>query len=82
MSSNTWCDAHTVLICSLCTQVAGPGPLIPVCTGAEWYRFPSAFHLPGERYRLRFIKSGFSGLLPRQFEESEVSVGAPPFRLA
>ncbi|KAL4446276.1 hypothetical protein ABPG77_003083 [Micractinium sp. CCAP 211/92] len=58
--------------------VAGPGPLIPVCTGAEWYRFPSAFHLPGERYRLRFIKSGFSGLLPRQFEESEGGTRAAP----
>lgn len=34
-------------------QVEGAGPPISVCTGAEWHRFPSAFFLPGERYRLQ-----------------------------
>ena len=28
------------------------GPRLPVCVGAEWHRFPSAFHLP-EPYRLQ-----------------------------
>jgi alpha-1,2-mannosyltransferase len=55
-----------------CLQVTAPGPAIPVCTGAEWYRFPSSFFLPGPRYRLQFIKSGFTGLLPRQFDSALV----------
>ena len=53
-------------------QVTGPGEPIHVCTGLEWHRFPSSFFLPGERYRLQFIKSGFTGLLPRQFSDAEV----------
>ena len=101
-------------------QVEGTGPPISVCTGAEWHRFPSAFFLPGERYRLQvgcaaaavqaqvqcsqtgsmhhrglglvaacsfvcilppiavnlqFIKSGFDGLLPHQFDDSQASGG-------
>jgi len=43
-----------------------------VCVGDEWYRFPSSFWLPGPRYRLQFVKSGFSGLLPRPFSPNEV----------
>lgn len=42
-----------------------------VCVGAEWYRYPSSFFLPGPRYRLKFIKSGFNGLLPRHFEDDK-----------
>lgn len=41
-----------------------------VCTGREWYHFPSSFHLPNN-YRLQFIKSGFNGLLPGNFKESK-----------
>jgi alpha-1,2-mannosyltransferase len=54
-------------------QVEGTGPPISVCTGVEWHRFPSAFFLPGQRYRLQFIKSGFDGLLPHQFNDSQAS---------
>ena len=43
-----------------------------VCVGDEWYRFPSSFHLPGPQYRLQFVRSGFTGLLPRPFSPSEV----------
>lgn len=43
--------------------------LINVCTGREWYHFPSSFHLPNG-YRLQFIKSGFDGLLPGNFKET------------
>ena len=43
---------------------------VQVCTGREWYHFPSSFHLP-EGYRLAFIRSGFDGLLPGDFLESE-----------
>jgi alpha-1,2-mannosyltransferase len=60
--------------------VEGTGPPISVCTGVEWHRFPSAFFLPGQRYRLQFIKSGFDGLLPHQFNDSQGGTrAAPPY---
>mmetsp|Transcript_34145 Transcript_34145/g.51520 ORF Transcript_34145/g.51520 Transcript_34145/m.51520 type:complete len:617 (+) Transcript_34145:60-1910(+) len=37
-----------------------------VCTGGEWYRFPSSFHLP-PNVELAFLKSSFSGQLPQPF---------------
>jgi len=40
---------------------------INVCIGKEWYRFPSNFFLPSHRFQSRFIRSGFSGLLPKPF---------------
>ncbi|EDO16223.1 hypothetical protein Kpol_1014p43 [Vanderwaltozyma polyspora DSM 70294] len=43
-----------------------------VCTGREWYHFPNSFFLP-ENHRLRFIRSGFDGLLPGDFME-DVSI--------
>lgn len=49
-----------------------------VCVGAEWYRYPSSFFLPGAQYRLQFVKSGFDGLLPRPFEEHEGGTKASP----
>lgn len=39
------------------------------CLGREWYRFPSSYFLAPHQ-RLRFVKSGFSGLLPTSFEEN------------
>lgn len=39
-----------------------------VCIGREWYHFPTSFFLP-DNFRLRFIKSGFDGLLPGDFPE-------------
>lgn len=39
-----------------------------VCVGAEWHRFPSSFFLPSPHYRLAFIPSGFTGLLPADFD--------------
>lgn len=41
---------------------------INVCTGKEWYHFPASFFLP-DSYRLRFVDSGFDGLLPGDFFE-------------
>lgn len=41
---------------------------VNVCIGREWYHFPNSFFLP-DNHRLRFVKSGFDGLLPRDFEE-------------
>lgn len=43
--------------------------LFNVCVGREWYHFPTSFFLP-ENYRLRFIRSGFDGLLPGDFQET------------
>ncbi len=37
-----------------------------ICTGGEWYRFPSSYHLPGN-LQLAFLKSSFSGQLPQHF---------------
>lgn len=44
-------------------------PVVNVCTGREWYHFPSSFLLP-DNHRLKFVKSGFDGLLPGDFPES------------
>jgi alpha-1,2-mannosyltransferase len=44
---------------------------INICVGKEWYRFPSHFFLPAPRYRMRFTRSLFSGLLPKYFDEAE-----------
>lgn len=52
--------------------------LINVCVGKEWYRFPSSFFLPEDldlgvkrqKWRLRFLDSGFKGQLPGYFNES------------
>jgi len=43
---------------------------VNVCVGKEWYRFPSSFFLPGQRWKLRFLKSGFKGQLPKHYLES------------
>lgn len=42
-----------------------------VCTGKDWYRFPSSFFLPSSNFRLRFLKSEFNGILPAYYTESE-----------
>ncbi|KAI9202641.1 Alg9-like mannosyltransferase family-domain-containing protein [Polychytrium aggregatum] len=43
-----------------------------VCVGREWYRFPSHFLLP-DATRIRFLKSSFSGLLPKDFVEAPLN---------
>ncbi|MFH4978646.1 hypothetical protein AB6A40_005355 [Gnathostoma spinigerum] len=52
------------------------GAKIRLCVGKEWYRFPSSFFLPSQlsdshgrrrSVELAFIKSEFSGLLPKPF---------------
>lgn len=39
-----------------------------VCVGREWYRYPSSYFLQDSQ-RLKFVSSGFSGLLPGEFIE-------------
>merc|ERR1712000_302526 len=40
---------------------------VRICLGKEWYRFPSSFALPDDRYEVSFVRSGFTGLLPKPF---------------
>ncbi|KAK7489300.1 hypothetical protein BaRGS_00019408 [Batillaria attramentaria] len=44
---------------------------VNICVGKEWYRFPSNFFLPSDRWHLQFIKSEFKGLLPKPYEPGE-----------
>ncbi|KAI4159270.1 MAG: hypothetical protein LQ342_006731 [Letrouitia transgressa] len=48
-----------------------------VCLGKDWYRFPSSYFLP-KGMRAKFIKSGFDGLLPGQFNEAKTGFGFFP----
>jgi alpha-1,2-mannosyltransferase len=41
---------------------------VNVCTGKEWYHVPTSFFLP-DNFRLKYIPSGFDGLLPGDFNE-------------
>ncbi|KAL9651032.1 hypothetical protein ABK040_012776 [Willaertia magna] len=53
---------------------------VNVCVGKEWYRFPSSFFLPTSNtfdVRLRFLKSGFSGLLPKYFADKNPTSSIP-----
>ncbi|KAH6592783.1 hypothetical protein BASA50_007834 [Batrachochytrium salamandrivorans] len=43
------------------------GRTVNVCVGKEWYRFPSHYFLQAGM-RLRFLQSGFKGLLPKYFQ--------------
>lgn len=46
-----------------------PSAKINVCYGNEWYRFPSNFFVPSERFQIRFIRRDFKGLLPKYFQK-------------
>ena len=47
---------------------ASGGKYSNICVGREWHRFPSSFFLRDDQ-RLKFIASGFDGLLPGEFAE-------------
>jgi alpha-1,2-mannosyltransferase len=49
-------------------QLADP-TRVRLCLGREWYRHHSAFLLPPD-WELAFIKSGFTGQLPKPFESA------------
>lgn len=40
---------------------------INVCVGKEWYRFPSNYFIPTDAAQLSFIKSQFTGQLPKPY---------------
>ncbi|EDO35244.1 predicted protein [Nematostella vectensis] len=42
---------------------------INVCVGKEWYRYPSSFFLPNDRWHLQFIKSEFRAQLPKPYAQ-------------
>eukprot|EP00871_Galdieria_phlegrea_P002543 jgi/Galph1/328/GphlegSOOS_G5114.1 len=46
-----------------------------VCIGKEWYRFTSHFFVPSRQLRIRWIPSGFDGMLPQYFDELGVPQG-------
>ncbi|KAG2378112.1 hypothetical protein C9374_008734 [Naegleria lovaniensis] len=53
---------------------------VNVCVGKEWYRYPSSFFLPTSKkfdIRIRFLKSGFSGLLPKYFADENPTSSIP-----
>jgi hypothetical protein len=49
---------------------------VTVCTGSEWYQFPSHFFLPAGA-RLQFIQDGFGGILPQHFSPTNGTFGPP-----
>lgn len=50
-------------------QFMAPARPVNVCVGKEWYRFPGSYFLPGRRFRIRFVRAGFTGLMPKPFDE-------------
>lgn len=56
----------------------GEDATVDVCVGDEWYRFPSSYHFPSNRYRLRFIKGGFDGALPMPFDPAKGGTAHTP----
>lgn len=46
-------------------------PTVNLCLVKEWYRFPTSFFIPSNSTKVQFVKSSFSGLLPKPFEEHE-----------
>ena len=79
-----WKDTSNVLLQSPpAPPLSGALPAV-VCTGSEWYLFPSHFFLP-RGARLSFLDDGFRGILPQHysfgrsdpslFAEQEIALG-------
>lgn len=47
-----------------------------VCTGSEWYQFPSHFFLPAGA-RLDYLSDGFGGVLPQHFAPLNGTFASP-----
>ncbi|KAG1697353.1 hypothetical protein DVH05_016635 [Phytophthora capsici] len=48
-----------------------PNATVNLCLLKEWYRFPTSFFIPTNNTKVQFVKSSFSGLLPKAFEQHE-----------
>ncbi|TYZ65298.1 hypothetical protein PybrP1_002306 [[Pythium] brassicae (nom. inval.)] len=53
-------------------------PRVTLCVGKEWYRFPSSFFVPTSATRVAFVKSAFTGQLPKAFEAHENATSVVP----
>jgi alpha-1,2-mannosyltransferase len=42
-----------------------------LCYGKEWYRFPTSFFLPNQKWSVRFIQSEFKGQLPNLYPRGD-----------
>lgn len=42
---------------------------VTLCVSKEWYRFPSSFFVPTNATRVAFVRSAFTGQLPKPFEQ-------------
>lgn len=49
---------------------------VNVCTGSEWYQFPSHFFLPAAA-RVQYVQDGFGGILPQHFSEINGTFAVP-----
>lgn len=47
-----------------------------ICYGRDWYRFPSSYFVPSSS-EVGFVKSGFTGILPGQFERDVTALRWP-----
>ncbi|XP_014240133.1 alpha-1,2-mannosyltransferase ALG9 isoform X1 [Cimex lectularius] len=50
-----------------------------ICVGKEWYRFPTSFFLPNDRWTLQFLKSEFSGQLPKYYSQTDGTSVIPDY---
>jgi len=51
-------------------------PAVQVCTGSEWYQFPSHFFLPAST-QLQYVRDGFTGILPQHFAAERGTAAEP-----
>ncbi|GLE03127.1 hypothetical protein PINS_up012006 [Pythium insidiosum] len=49
------------------SSTSTPTP-VTLCIGKEWYRFPTSFFIPTDATAVRFLRSSFTGQLPKPFE--------------
>lgn len=49
---------------------------VQLCTGSEWYQFPSHFFLPTSA-RLQYVRDGFTGILPQHFAAESGTAAEP-----
>lgn len=58
------------------TAATAQGRSVQVCTGSEWYQFPSHFFLPASA-RLQYVRDGFTGILPQHFAAERGTAAEP-----